>query len=279
MRNSLVLAVLMAFASGVHAQGRDSAIWGILDRLAESGAQPLTLEEIFADIGEVLVSADRSKANVLEARIAETDEEIRHLENLQSASRRGIVVDLPEVLRERAPVSADKVALEREHQQVDELRARIRVMEERKKRLGAERRTDEIVQAPRASTRGEAALEVVLSVPEPTVLGPADEAEIKEAVDQAAYGRALFLAGDYRGAARTYEGLPRDQRTLEIRYQMARCQDLLGRWEAAEQLYTAVSTDDREGHWGNLAKWMLDLGRKKQGIRELILSSKGKGNE
>ena len=189
------------------------------------------------------------------------------------------MVDLPEVLRERAPVSADKAALEREHQQVDELRARIRVMEERKKRLGAERRTDVVVLAPRASTRGEAALEVMLSVPEPTVLGSADETEIKEAVDRAAYGRALFLAGDYRGAARTYERLPEAERTLEIRYQMARCQDLLGRWEAAEQLYTAVSTDDREGHWGNLAKWMLDLGRKKQGIRELILSSKGKGNE
>jgi len=60
---------------------------------------------------------------------------------------------------------------------------------------------------------------------------------------------------------------------------MARCHELLDRWDDAKTLYTSVSTADPKGHWGGLARWMLDLGTQKQGIRGLIKASKGKGSE
>lgn len=279
MKRSLVLIATLLLAGTVRAQRPGGAIWDILDSLSESQAGPPTLQEIFSDIGALLLKADRSKVQVLQARLAETEEEIRHLENLQTTLRRGIVIDMPDVLRERGDVPATDEALKREHQQVEELRAEIRQVEERRKRMDKERDAGEVAKAPVATPRAQAALDVVLQVPEPPKRTTATEKQIRDAIDKAAYGNALYLAGDVQGALKTYEQLPDDERTLEIQYQMARCHELLGKWDDAQRLYTAVSENDPTGHWGGLARWMLDLGKRKQGIRKLILSSKGKERE
>jgi tetratricopeptide (TPR) repeat protein len=261
------------------AQRSGGAIWDILDSLSEADGGSTTLQEIFADIGDLLVKADRSKVKVLEARLSETEEEIRHLENLQATLQRGIVIDLPKVLRESGDVPATNEALKRERQQVDELQAQARFLEQRRKRTWKNREEGEALRALAVTPRAEAALDVVLDVPEPPKRKTATEKEIRDAIDKAAYGKALYLTGDYHGAIRAYEQVVQDERTLEIQYQMARCQEMLGQWKDAQSLYTAVSAKDPSGHWGGLARWMLDLGKRKQSIRALILSSKGKENK
>lgn len=275
----VIVAMLAALTPSVTAQRPGSPIWDILDSLSESDGGPPTLQEIFSDLGELLKKADRSKVSVLEARLAETDEEIHHLENLQSTLKRGIVIDMPDVLKERLNVPASPDAIKREEQKLDELRAQMRFLEERRRRQEEERMVGEVAKAPSATRRGAAALDVVLKVPEPPARRSATGRQIRDAVDKVAYGKALYLLKDYEGALKSYEQVDEARRSLEIKYHMARCHELLNRWDEAKTLYTAVSTEDPKGHWGGLARWMLDLGTRKQGIRGLIEASKGKGSE
>ena len=274
-----VMCVCCAFSPQLKAQRSGSPIWDILDSLSETEEKAPTLQEIFSDIGTLLKSADKSKVKILEARLAETEEEIHHLGNLKATLDRGIVIELPDVLKERLDVPASEAALAKEQKRIDDLKAQMRFLEERRRRTSEQRKAGDAVKAPAPTKRGTAALEVVLDVPEPPVNKLATSRRLEAAVDKAAYGKALYLAHDYEGALNSYGQLPEEKRSLETKYHMARCHELLGKWKDAEKVYVAVSTADPKGHWGDLARWMLDLGKQKQGIRSLINASKGKGNE
>jgi len=280
MRILVVTMVLHAvILSPCAAQRTASPIWEMLDSLSESTDGPPTLDEIFSDIGDLLKTADESKVAVLETRLAETEEEITHLENLQATLKRGILIEMPDILKERLNVPVSRDALEREQKKIDELKMQMRFLAERRTRQEKGRDVGEPERAVAVTHRGSAALDVVLRIPEPPKRPAATEQQIQDAVDKVLYGKALYLARDYEGALKSYGLVPEEKRSLEIKYHMARCHELLDRWDDAKTLYTSVSTADPKGHWGGLARWMLDLGTQKQGIRGLIKASKGKGSE
>lgn len=275
MRRAAMMMLTGILAATAPAQRPGGAIWNILDELGGNQESPPTLQEIFGDIGVMLKSADKSKVKVMEARLAETEEEIRHLENLQSALERGIIVDMPEVLKQRLDAGASESSLKQEETQVAELQAKERLLRARRTRLANERSRGEIAKVRRPTRFGAAALDVALEVPEPPKSGVGSEERIADAVDKVALAKALYFAEDYAGALKAFQRVLAKERTAEITFRMARCHDKLGRWKEAEELYVATQGDDPQGHWGNQAKWSLDLGKQRERIRKLLAGGKG----
>lgn len=232
-----------------------------------------SLEDVFMDIGRLIRSADGQDVMTLQARLKETEDELRLLENLRSHLKRGILVELPAELRRKDVESVSPEMLEQAKQALEALKTEIRVRKIKKQRAEEARRRRDRGKASGTSGFGAAVLAVRVEVPEPPMSETATSTAVSEAVDPGGLGKARYLAGDFVGALNAFSAIPEGKRSFEVRYRLARAQEKLDRWSEAKKAFEALAKDDAAGFWGKQAKWMLRFGGHKQAVRDVI----GKG--
>lgn len=237
-----------------------------------------SLAQLYGDLGELLRSTDRDVVKALEARLLETGEEIRLLESLRSTLGRGILVDIPKVLRESTVDSASPELLAKEEEAVSKLRADLEIAKAKQQRLAKASERKEESRAKGASVFALATIQVAVEVPIPPKSAAGSISAVSSAVDPEGVGRALYAAKDHLGALNAFTALPEGERTLEVQCLMARCLEHVGRWEEAKVLYTKVSEKDPTGSWGSMARWMLRFGehlRSASALSEVRSGSQG----
>jgi hypothetical protein len=235
-----------------------------------------TLREVFADIATVLAQADQGRIEVLSARLKETGDEIRLLETLAAALSRGILVDLPQALREKGLPNVRPETMAQEQQKLEELRAELKLVEGRKRATGV---PDGLLRARKGSFFAEAALERPLDIPVPALSSAGTPSAVAQSAQPEALGRALYQSKDWKGALTAFEALAPQARTTEVNCLMARCLERLDRWDEARQLYEATAKAEQKGPWGDLARWMLRFGGQKNTVRAALEAGAIKGGK
>lgn len=263
-------AVLLAAA--LAAQPPSRALLRDAPPPAPAGPGAPALQEIFADIGDLLRGADRSRVDVIRLRLRETEDELRLLESLKSALDRGLLVELPAALRDRATRDASPEAVERERKAMEELLAEVRIAEARR-RQGPPGLPKEAAPGGGPSALARAALDVHLEIPAPPRDGSGTASAAVAALDPEGLGRALYAAGDFAGAVHALQAVATAGGSPEVRYLLARSLERLGRWPEAKDLYSGVAADDKDGPWGGLSRWMLRFGGHLHDAREVLSRS------
>ncbi|MSR75663.1 MAG: hypothetical protein EXS14_09380 [Planctomycetes bacterium] len=237
---------------------------------AQTGRAPdllPTLREVFADIGTLLASADAGRVEAINARLAECGDELRLLETLAGALTRGILVDLPQALREKSVVPATEATIADETRLLEELRAELKIAEARRMHQGL---PDGLSRARSGTALAKAAASISLEIPVPPASMSGTLAAVVQSSDPLALGRALYMSKDWAGAMNAFNLVPTEKRSPEASCLMARCLERLERWSEAQALYEKTSAAEPTGPWGDLARWMLRFGGQKSSVRSVL---------
>ena len=226
-----------------------------------------TLREVFADIGTLLASADSGRVGVLNARLAECGDELRLLETLADALTRGILVDLPQALREKADAPCTPTSVAEEERLLEALRADVKLAESRRVHQGV---PDGLSRARSGTALARAAVGVTLDIPVPPAFMSGTLSAVVHSPDPEALGRALYMSKDWAGAMNAFNLVVAEKRTAEVNCMMARCLERLERWDEAKALYEKSSAAEPKGPWGDLARWMLRFGGQKSTVRSAL---------
>jgi hypothetical protein len=272
----LVACAHVACALFAPAQGRKSDPF---EAVAPKGSALDALDALVPGLIDRLDVSDKASAPLLDARLGEIDRELKLWTTVHAYAKQGRIVELADLRPSRAtdglPIDA---AAERAL-----TAAAVRRLEAREREIAAARKAAPSDEAPAKAPTGHglALLDVVVEAPPPATKKESTPSkyDARPVVDPAGLSKALYEAGDARGALDALALIPDAELSPEQLFRRARALDRLHRPDDAQAAFAEVVRADPEGFYGRQARWMLELSSKVKDARAPLPKPKSGSKE